>query len=215
MDVGSLVIGGPMGATALTSIVSLDPINCYIDADELTVLRYQKLNRENKTASPKDDEIPCEMALANDTGFPYKGVIDFVDNRLNPSTGTIQVRAVFENPKPERGQRALQPGYFARVRVPGGSDYEAFVIDDKAVQSDQAQKVVYVVDDKNMVMPRPIEVGPVINGKRVVRSGLTEKDRVIVNGMAKVRPGMPVHPLTEAEATAQAQADVPAGAPAH
>lgn len=200
MDVGGLVIGGPMGATALTSIVSLDPIHCYIDADEMTVLRYQKLNRENKTASPRDDQIPCEMALGNDNGYPYKGVIDFVDNRLDPTTGTIQVRAVFENPLPERGQRALQPGYFARVRVPGGSDYDAFVVDDKAVQSDQAQKIVYVVNEQNIVMPRPIEVGPVINGKRVVRSGLTEKDRIIVNGMAKIGPGMPVHPMTEAEA---------------
>ena len=217
MDVGGLVIGGPMGATALTSIVSLDPINCYIDADELTVLRYQKLNREDKGLSARDDEIPCEMALANDTGFPHKGVIDFVDNRLDPTTGTIQVRAVFQNPKPERGQRVLQPGYFARVRVPGGSDYEAFVIDDKAVQSDQAQKIVYVVDEKNIVMPRPIDVGPVINGKRVVRNGLTEKDRVIVNGMAKIGPGMPVTPMTEAEvAKAQqtAQADAPA-TPSH
>ncbi|HSI64132.1 MAG TPA: efflux RND transporter periplasmic adaptor subunit [Candidatus Saccharimonadia bacterium] len=217
MDVGGLVVGGPMGATALTSIVSLDPINCYIDADELTVLRYQKLNREDKGLSARDDEIPCEMALANDTGFPHKGVIDFVDNRLDPTTGTIQVRAVFQNPKPERGQRVLQPGYFARVRVPGGSDYEAFVIDDKAVQSDQAQKIVYVVDEKNIVMPRPIDVGPVINGKRVVRNGLTEKDRVIVNGMAKIGPGMPVTPMTEAEvAKAQqtAQADAPA-TPSH
>ncbi|QIF01395.1 efflux RND transporter periplasmic adaptor subunit [Roseimicrobium sp. ORNL1] len=200
MDVGGLVVGGPMGATALTSIVSLDPIHCYIDADEMTVLRYQKLNRENKTASPRDDQIPCEMALGNDSGYPYKGVIDFVDNRLDPTTGTIQVRAVFENPLPERGQRALQPGYFARVRVPGGSDYEAFVVDDKAVQSDQAQKIVYVVNEQNIVMPRPIEVGPVINGKRVVRSGLTEKDRIIVNGMAKIGPGMPVNPITEEQA---------------
>jgi RND family efflux transporter MFP subunit len=215
MDVGGLVIGGPMGATALTSIVSLDPIHCYIDADEMTVLRYQKLNRENKTASPKDDEIPCEMALGNDSGYPYKGVIDFVDNRLDPTTGTIQVRAVFENPLPERGQRALQPGYFARVRVPGGSDYEAFVVDDKAVQSDQAQKVVYVVNDQNIVMPRPIEVGPVINGKRVVRSGLTEKDRIIVNGMAKIGPGMPVTPMTEeqaAKALQTAQTEAPKSA---
>ena len=178
--------------------------------------RYQDIQHALEAWNQlKDDEIPCEMALANDTGFPYKGVIDFVDNRLNPSTGTIQVRAVFKNPMPERGQRALQPGYFARVRVPGGTDYEAFVIDDKAVQSDQAQKVVYVVDENNIVMPRPIDVGPVINGKRVVRAGLTEKDRVVINGMAKVRPGMPVQPLTEAEAAAQAQAQVPAGAPAH
>ena len=213
MDVGGLVIGGPMGATSLTSIVSLDPINCYIDADELSVLRYQKLNREAKGPDAKEDEIPCEMALANDEGFPHKGVIDFVDNRLDPNTGTIQVRAVFKNPRPDRGQRVLQPGFFARVRVPGQGAYEALVIDDKAVGSDQSQKVVMVVDDQNMVVPRPVKVGPVINGRRVIHEGLGEKDRVIVNGMAKVRPGMPVLPMTEAEAKAQAQA--PAGAPAH
>ncbi len=203
MDVGGLVIGGPMGATVLTSIVSLDPIHCYIDADELSVLRYQKLNREARALS-RDDEISCEMALANDEGFPHKGVIDFMDNRLNPNTGTIQVRAVFQNPKPERGQRVLQPGYFARVRLPGRGDYDALVIDDKAVGADQAQKVVMVVDAGNIVMPRPVKVGPVIGGKRVIHEGLKETDRVIVNGMAKVRPGMPVQPLTEAEAQAQA-----------
>jgi RND family efflux transporter MFP subunit len=215
MDVGGLVIGGPMGATVLTSIVSLDPINCYIDADELSVLRYEKLNREAKGPNTKEDEIPCEMALANDTGYPNKGVIDFVDNRLDPTTGTIQVRAVFQNPKPVRGQRVLQPGFFARVRVPGQGAYETLLVDDKAVGADQSQKVVMIVDAQNMVVPRPVKVGPVMNGMRVIHEGLTETDRVIVNGMAKVRPGMPVHPLTEAEAKAQAQAQVPAGAPSH
>src|SRR5690606_5736634 len=96
MDVGGLVVGGPMGATELANIVALDPIYCYIDADELTVLRYQRLNREgNGQAMAQEDRIPCEMALADSEGFPFKGVIDFVDNRMDPSTGTIRVRAVF------------------------------------------------------------------------------------------------------------------------
>ena len=194
MDEGGLVVGGPMGATMLGNIVSLDPIHCYIDADELSVLKYQRLNREGKRKNAKEDQIPCEMELADETGFPHKGVIDFVDNRLNPSTGTIQARAVFANPKPERGQRVLSPGYFARVRVPATDDYEALVVDETAIGSDQAQKIVLVVDEKNIVMPRPVTVGPVINGKRVVRQGLTENDNVIVNGQARVRPGMPVAP---------------------
>jgi RND family efflux transporter MFP subunit len=207
MDVGSLVIGGPMGATMLTSIVSLDPIYCYIDADELSLLKYQRLNREGKRGNARENIIPCEMALANEQGFPHKGVIDFVDNRLNPETGTIQARAIFTNAMPERGQRVMQPGYFARVRVPGDSGYEALLIDDKAVGADQAQKVVMVVGANNIVEPRPVIVGPVMNGKRVIREGLKADDKVIINGLAKIRPGMPVMPMTEAEA-AKASANV-------
>lgn len=215
MDVGGLVIGGPMGATMLASIVGLDPIYCYIDADELSVLKYQRLNRDSDPAKAAADRIPVEMALADDTGFPHKGVIDFVDNRLDPSTGTIKARVLIPNPKPERGQRVLQPGYFARVRVPGQGEYEALLIDDKAVGSDQAQKIVMIVGPDNMVMPRPVTVGPVVDGKRVIKSGLTESDRVIVNGMAKVRPGMPVTPMTQEEATkAAAAASAAQAAPA-
>lgn len=214
MDVGGLVIGGPMGATLLASIVGLDPIYCYIDADELSVLKYQRLNRDSDPSKAANDRIPVEMALADDVGFPHKGVIDFVDNRLDPSTGTIKARVLIPNPKPERGQRILQPGYFARVRVPGQGEYEALLVDDKAVGSDQAQKVVMVVGDDNMVMPRPVTVGPVVDGKRVIKSGLTEKDRVIVNGMAKVRPGMPVTPMTVEEAAKAVAAAAAAQAPA-
>jgi len=206
MDVGGLVIGGPMGATELTSIVSLDPIYAYIDADELSVLRYQRLNREGKGAAKQENRVPCEMALADSTDFPFKGEIDFVDNRLDTSTGTIQVRAVFNNPKPERGQRVLQPGYFARVRVPSGGEYEALMVDDKAVGADQSNKVVMVIGEGNMVIPRPVVVGPVINGKRVIREGLTENDKVIVNGLSKAFPGAPVTPITEEEAAATAAA---------
>lgn len=214
MDVGGLVIGGPMGATMLASIVGLDPIYCYIDADELSVLKYQRLNRNIDPSQAAEDRIPAELALADDTGYPHKGVIDFVDNRLDPSTGTIQTRLVIPNPRPDRGQRVLQPGYFARVRVPGQGEYEALLIDDKAVGSDQAQKVVMVVGPDNMVVPRPVTVGPVVDGKRVIISGLTEKDRVIVNGMAKVRPGMPVNPMTAEDAAKAEAAATQPGAPA-
>jgi RND family efflux transporter MFP subunit len=214
MDVGGLVIGGPMGATLLASIVGLDPIYCYIDADELSVLKYQRLNRNSDPSQAAEDRIPAEMALADDSGYPHRGVIDFVDNRLDPSTGTIKARMLISNPKPDRGQRVLQPGYFARVRVPGQGEYEALLVDDKAVGSDQAQKVVMVVGDNNIVMPRPVTVGPVVDGKRVIKSGLTEKDRVIVNGMAKVRPGMPVIPMTEEEAAKAKPAAEAAQAPA-
>ncbi|TLD68686.1 efflux RND transporter periplasmic adaptor subunit [Phragmitibacter flavus] len=215
MDVGGLVIGGPMGATELTSIVALDPIYAYIDADELSVLRYQRLNREGTGAATKEEDIiPCEMALADSTDFPFKGVIDFVDNRLDPSTGTIQVRALFDNPKPPRGQRILQPGYFARVRVPNSGEYEALLIDDKAIGSDQASKVVMVVGEGNIVAPRPVILGPVINGKRVIREGLTEQDKVIINGLSKAYPGTPVTPMTEAEASAAAAAAAPPAATA-
>ncbi len=139
-----------------------------------------------------------------------------MDNRLDPNTGTIQVRMLIANPRPERGQRVLQPGYFARVRVPGNGTQEALLVDDKAIGADLAQKVVMVVDDNNIVTPRPVEVGPVIDGKRVIRKGLTEKDRVISHGfVAKIRPGMPVDPKTPEEAAKlQAQA-APAAAAGH
>lgn len=202
MDVGGLVVGGPMGATELTSIVSLDPIYAYIDADELSVLRYQRLNREGNGASKVEDRVPCEMALADSEGFPFKGMIDFVDNRLDPSTGTIQVRAVFENPLPPRGQRVLQPGYFARVRVPASGSYKALLLDDKAIVSDQASKMVMTVGEGNIVTPKPVVLGPLFNGKRIIRSGITAKDNIIVNGLSKAFPGTPVNPQPAAPAAA-------------
>lgn len=215
VDIGSLVVGGPMGATELTSIVALDPIYAYIDADELSVLRYQRMNREGNGHSNEENRVPCELALADSEGFPYKGVIDFVDNRLDPNTGTIQVRALFSNPKPERGQRELQPGYFARVRVPAGKEYEALLIDDKAIVSDQNMKLVMTIGEGNIVTPKPVVLGPVVNGMRVVRQGLTEQDKVIVNGLSKAFPGTPVTPtFANAEAAPDAQAQAPKEAPA-
>jgi RND family efflux transporter MFP subunit len=133
--------------------------------------------------------MACELALANETGFPHKGVLDFVDNRVDPATGTLRVRGVFANP-----DRILQPGFFARVRVPGSAKYSALLIPDQAVGTDQGQKFVYAVDAQNMVQYKIVDLGPMIDGLRVVREGLLSNDWIIVNGLMSVRPGAKVNP---------------------
>jgi len=186
---GNLVHGGTGMPTLLTTIVSIDPIYCYIDADERSVLRYQQLSREGKRVSARDFKIPCEMALANETGFPHKGMIDFVDNRLDPNTGTLRARGVFTN-----SNRALTPGLFARLRIPGSGKYQALLLPDRAFSSDQTLKFVYVVNAQGKVEFRPVTVGPVVDGLRVVRDGLKAGERVIVEGHMRVRPGITVTP---------------------
>ena len=186
---GNLVHGGTGMPTLLTTIVSIDPIYCYIDADERSVLRYQQLSREGKRVSARDFKIPCEMALANETGFPHKGMIDFVDNRLDPHTGTLRARGVFTN-----SNRALTPGLFARLRIPGSGKYQALLLPDRAFSSDQTLKFVYVVNAQGKVEFRPVTVGPVVDGLRVVRDGLKAGERVIVEGHMRVRPGITVTP---------------------
>ena len=135
---GNLVNGNQGQATLLTTIVSLDPIYCYFDADERAILKYQQLAREGKGANFRDGQMPCEVELANETGFPHKGVLDFVDNRVDPATGTLRVRGMFPNPGPDY---VLQPGYFARVRVPGSAKYQALLIPDQAVGTRPGTKV--------------------------------------------------------------------------
>ena len=143
---GNLVNGNQGQSTLLATIVSLDPIYCYFDADERSILKYQQLAREGKHETLRDGKMACEMELANETGFPHKGVLDFVDNQVDPATGTMRVRGVFSNP-----DRVLQPGFFARVRVPGSAKYPALLIPDQAVGTDQGQKFVFVVDAQNNV----------------------------------------------------------------
>jgi RND family efflux transporter MFP subunit len=134
-------------------------------------------------------EIPCEVELANETGFPHKGVLDFVDNRVDSSTGTLRVRGIFKNPGPDR---LLQPGFFARARVPGSAKYKALMVPDQAIGTDQAQKFVYVVNDKDTIEYRGVKLGPIINGLRVVREGLKSDEQVVVNGLMMIRPGAKV-----------------------
>ncbi len=199
---GNLVNAGPGESTLLTTIVSLDPIYCYFDADERSVLKYQQLAREGKTRNIRSGNVPCELELANEKGYPHQGVLDFVDNQVNPATGTLRVRGVFSNPEPDYD---LQPGFFARVRVPGSGTYSALLIPDEAVGTDQGQKFVYVVNDQNQAEYKLIQLGPVVDGLRVVREGLRSNEWVVVNGLMSLRPGVKVK-AERSEAPAQVAA---------
>jgi len=183
---GNLVSGGA-GATLLTTVVSQDPLYCYVDVDERSVLKYLQLRREGKRQSALDKPIPVEMALADETGYPHKGFTDFVDNKIDPTTGTLHCRGVFPNP-----ERALGPGFFARMRIPGSGRYLALLIPDRALGSDQSQKFVYVVNAEKKVEYRQVKIGPMIDGLRVVKEGLKPGEQIIVEGLLRVRPGIVV-----------------------
>lgn len=183
---GNLISGGVggAGATLLTTVVSQDPLYCYLDLDEKSVLKYLRLRREGQRVSALDAQIPLEVALADEKGFPRKGYIDFVDNKLDPSTGTVRCRGVIANP-----DRTLGPGFFARVRIPGSGKYSALLLPDRAFGSDQAQKFAYVITPESKVEYRPVTLGPLVDGLRVVIGGLKPGEKVIVEGIGRVRPG--------------------------
>jgi multidrug efflux system membrane fusion protein len=186
---GNLISSGisGSGATLLTTIVSLDPLYCYADPDERAILKYLRLSREGKRVSARDEPIPVEMGLADEVGFPHKGYIDFVDNRVDPNTGTMRGRGVFPNP-----DHGLSPGFFARIRFPGSGKYPALLVPDRALGADQALKFIYVVNPENKVEFRPVSIGPMVDGLRVVKEGLKPGERVIVEGLLRVRPGVVV-----------------------
>ena len=192
---GNLVNGNQGDSTLLATIVSLDPIYCRFDADERSILKYQQLARQSRQENLGGGKWPCEIELANEKGFPHKGVLDFVDNQADPNTGTLRVRGVLSNP-----DRVLQPGFFARLRVPGSPPYQALLIPDLAVGSDQDQKFVFVVDGQDTVQYTPVKLGPMMDGLRVVREGLHSNDWVVVNGLMSVRPGAKVNPARAAAA---------------
>jgi RND family efflux transporter MFP subunit len=190
VTVGNLVQkGDPTGGTLLTTIVSVDLMYAYFDVDERTVLRVRQLIREGKAKSARDVAWPVFLGLANEDGYPHQGTIDFVDNQVNPKTGTLRLRGVFPNK-----QETLSPGYFVRVRVPIGYPHSALLITDRAIDTDQGQKIVYVVDQESKVAIRPVKLGSLHDGLRAVEDGLKSGDRVIVVGLQQVRPGMIVEP---------------------
>jgi RND family efflux transporter MFP subunit len=178
----------------LTSIVSVDPIHLYFDMDEPTLLTLQKRVREGVLEGPEMREIPLLLGLANDDGYPYRGKLDFVENKIDPNTGTVRVRGVFANPKPKRGPRTLAPGFFARVRLPLGEPHKALLISERAIGRDQGQSFVYVVSGENEVVYRKVKLGPLHEGMRVISDGLTAGERIVVNGLQRVRPGSKVDP---------------------
>ena len=189
VTVGNLVNGGQGQATLLTTVQSINPIYCYVDVDENSVLKYQKLEQQGKLLSARAGKVPCYIELANETGFPHEGFIDFEDNHIDPTTGTQRVRAVLKNPT-----GLLTPGFFARLSIPGSGRYQTLLIPDTAVGNDQSEHNVLVVDKNNTVVAKPVQLGALFGDMRSITSGLDESDLVIINGQMHVRPGSPVKP---------------------
>ncbi len=198
MTEGNLVNSSQGQSTMLTTIVSLDPIYCYFEPDERAILKYRQLERTSTSGSARNGKVVCEVALAGENDFPHKGLLDFMDNQVAPTTGTMRVRGVIPNPAPDY---LLQPGFFVRVRVPGSGKYPALLINDEAVGADQGQRFVYVVGDNNEAQYRPVKLGPVVDGMRVLREGVKPEEWVVVNGLMGVRPGAKVNPQKAAPGT--------------
>ena len=175
------------GQSVLTTVVSTDEAYAYFDADEQTYLKYTRLAKQGERPSSRDTRNPVLMGLATDSDFPYQGVIDFVDNKVNQTTGTIRGRAVFNN---EDG--TLIPGLFARIKLVGSASYQGILIDDKAIGTDLNNKYVYVLGDDNTVQYRAIELGEKLNGLRIIKSGLRAGEQVVINGLQRIRPGAQV-----------------------
>ena len=186
---GNLVTGGSNAATLLTTVVSLDPMYVTFEGDEQIYLKYNELSRRGERSSSRDAANPVLMGLANESGYPHSGSMVFVDNQVDPRTGTIRARTAFEN---KNGY--LTPGLFARVKLLGHNSYQAVLVDDRAIGTDQSQKFVYVIDAQNKVTYRPVKVGRLTDGLRIVQQGLQAGETVVVNGMQRVRPGVVVAP---------------------
>jgi multidrug efflux system membrane fusion protein len=206
---GNLVSTGPGDATLLTTLVSIDPIHAHFDADESIFLKYEELARQGLRQNARSAKQPIEMELAGETSYPRQGELDFLDNRLDPSTGTIRGRALFRNPTGD-----LTPGLFVRLRLPGTSKYAGLLIQDRAVGTDLDKRFVFVVKPDRTIEYRPVTLGPLVDGLRVVRDGLQPGDQIVVNGLQRVRPGSTVDPVVEPMAVAAIAADQPAARPA-
>ena len=186
---GNLVSSGPGEATILTTVVSLDPIYATFDADEQAYLQYAAMAR--KAAGAKGQgALPIRLALASDRSFPIEGKLNFLDNQIDPATGTIRARAIFRN-----ADRSLTPGLFVRLQLPKATQRAGLLIQDRAVGTDLDKRFVYVVKPDHTIEYRGVELGPLVNGLRVVRSGVNDGDLVVVNGLQRVRPGVKVEPV--------------------
>jgi multidrug efflux system membrane fusion protein len=180
--------------TLLTTVVSVDPMYAYFEMDEPTLLRIRRAEYEGKIKPSEDPtKTPVFMGLQGEDGFPHRGTINFVNNQVNPTTGSILVRGVFPNPQPQRGRRLLSPGMFVRVRLPIGDPHPAVLVIDRAIGSDQGMKFVYVLDAENKVQYRRVTTGSLQpDGLRVVEQGLTGDESVVVGMLQQVRPRMSV-----------------------
>lgn len=193
---GNYVSGLAGSATMMTTVVSVDPVYVYASVDEDSLLKFNRLVELKKLGNTDGGKIPVDLQLADETDFPHHGSIESFDNQLDPDTGSILLRAVFSN---DDGR--IVPGLFARIRIPLSEKHAALLVDERAIGTDQANKFVLRLTPTNTVAYQSVTLGPTIDGKRVIRTGLTPGEEIVVNGLQRVRPGMPVSP--EAETTGQ------------
>jgi RND family efflux transporter MFP subunit len=192
LTVGNYVSGGPATTSLMTTLVSVNPIYVYADIDEDSLLKFNTLVQARKMETNGDGQTPIELQLADETGFPHRGHIESFDNRVDPNTGSILLRAVFAN---DDGR--IVPGLFARIRVPLSERHPALLVSERAIGTDQAQKYVLTLTASNTVAYTAVKLGPAVEGKRIVRSGLLAGEKIIVNGMERIRPGQPVTPQVQ------------------
>jgi len=204
VDPGNLV---KADETVLTTLVASEPMYVYFDVDERTLLR--KLLQEGKLDAAQQKRVPIAIGLADEEGFPHAGVVNFVDNRVDPSTGSLWLRGEFT-----AASRPIRPGIFVRVRLPLGEPYKAVMVAEQALATDQGQRYLYVVDDKNKVSYRAVKVGRLLDGLRVVHEGLRPDEKVVVTGLQRVRPNVEIVPkqVDMAERVARARGEEPATA---
>jgi multidrug efflux system membrane fusion protein len=193
ITLGNLVQPGAGSESVLTTVVSVDPIYAKVDADENAVLKYIKLAAEGKRVSARTQKTPAFVELGNESDFPHEGYIDFVDNRLDSSTGTVRARVVLKNWNPA----LVTPGFFIRVRIAGATPYRAALIADKVISSQQGLKYAFVVKPDNTIERRTLEAGSIFENKRIIKSGLKDGEKVVSTRLQMLQTGMHVTPVPE------------------
>ncbi len=191
VNVGNLVNGSDLNATILTTIVSTDPVHFYFEASERELLKYIRLDQSGQREASRTKANPVEVKLQDEEGYPHKGVMDFVDNRVDDSTGTIEGRAIIPNP-----EGVIQPGLFGRARIPGSGEYIAILVPDTLIGTNQSRKFVYAVTPQNEIEQRTVTLGPIHQEDlRIIRTGLSARDRIVTKSIQRVRAGMKITPV--------------------
>jgi RND family efflux transporter MFP subunit len=199
VSTGNLINGGDANSTLLTTILKLDPLYFYFEASEMELLNYIRLNMSGERPASRENPNPIFVKLLDEDDYVHEGQMDYVDNEVDMETGTIQGRAIFEN-----ADTIIEPGMFGRARLLGSSEYEALMVPDSCIGTNQTEKFVFILGEENKAEVRNVTLGRLQNGKmRIITDGLSPNDKVIVKGIRKVRPGATVSPI-ETDLSAEA-----------
>jgi RND family efflux transporter MFP subunit len=199
IDIGNLIEGG--GSQTLTTIVTEKPLYFIFDVSEADYLKYQRRVIAKQQDSMSTSDLNVKVRLLDETEFQHDGQLNFIDNQLDRGTSTIRLRATFE----DNADGLLVPGMFGRVQIPVSDKQATMLIPDKAVLSDMANKIVMTVNADNVVVPKPVQLGELYQGKRIIKSGLTLEDKVVIEGVFRARPGATVVPKFESDTTANVE----------